>query len=260
MTPQTHTSWFPALGKGLATLGLIFTLVACGGATTTETSGSLIAPSPTATATIAPTATIPPTATLAPTLTVAPTATALPTTATPAATATTAKTPTRALTPTAAATRAATTPTARPVLSPTAPPAAGTNIVRDEDGRCQLTLIPGYTVDSAGDGFDADDENGIGVLSSAAGRSETPEALAQSLYGGFTSVLTAVQQGKMTSNATTAQIDFTGALASNTGKGTVYIKKFGTTVCGVSIFTYDDAQIPHEIAATAILPTVKENK
>ncbi|HEY8602265.1 MAG TPA: hypothetical protein VIL85_27820 [Thermomicrobiales bacterium] len=259
MTPQRYTQWFPTLGKGLATLGLAFTLVACGTPVATETTGSLIAPSPTATATIAPTATIPPTATLAPTPTIPATAT-IPPTATPAATATTAKTPTRALTPTVAATRAATTPTARPALSPTAPPAAGANIVRDEDGRCQLTLIPGYTVDSAGDGFDADDANGLGVLSSAAGRSETPEALAQSLYSGFTSVLTNVQQGKTTSNAATSQIDFTGTLASNSGKGTVYIKKFGTTVCGVSIFTYDKAQIPHEIVATSILLTVKENK
>jgi len=253
VTHHTQPPWFPALGKGLATLGLVFTLVACGSATATEMSGNLIAPSPTATATIAPTATIPPTATLAPT----PTATIAPTLA---ATPTIAKTPTRVLTPTAAATRAATTPTARPAISPTVPPAAGANTVRDEGERCQLTLIPGYTVDNAGDGFNADDENGLGVLSSAAGRSGTPEALAQSLYSGFTSVLTNVQQGKPTSNATTSQIDFTGTLASNSGKGTVYIKKFGTTVCGVSIFTYDKAQIPHEIATTSILLPVKENK
>jgi len=91
------------------------------------------------------------------------------------------------------------------------------------------------------------------------GRSETPEALAQSLYSGFTNVLTNVQQGKA-SNATTSQIDFTGTLASHSGKGTVYIKEFGTTGCGISLFTYDKAQLPREIVATAILPTVKENK
>lgn len=255
MTPQTQSSWFRAFGKGLATLGLVFTLIACGTTATAETSGSLIAPSPTATATVPPTATLPPTATVRPTSTVAPTATAT----TIPATATIAKTPTRALTPTIAKTRAASTSTPRPAISPTTPPAGG-NIVRDEEGRCQLTLIPGYTVDSGGDGFDADDGNGIGVLSSAAGRSETPEALAQSLYNGFTSVLTDVQQGKTTSNATASQIDFTGALATTIGKGTVYVKKFGTTVCGISIFTYDTAQLPHEIVTTAILSTVKESK
>ncbi len=69
-----------------------------------------------------------------------------------------------------------------------------------------------------------------------------------------------MQQGKTASNATTSQFDFTGTLASNSGKGTVYIKEFGTTGCGISLFTYDKAQLPREIVATAILPTVKENK
>ena len=43
--------------------------------------------------------------------------------------------------------------------------------------------------------------------------------------------------GETASNATTSQFDFTGTLASNSGKGTVYIKEFGTTGCGISLFT-----------------------
>ena len=266
MTKQTggkrstarRTPGFSTFGKGLATLGLAFTLVACGSPTAVQT-GALAAPTATATATLAPTATIPPTPTVAPTPTVPPTPTIAPTATTPPPTPTRPSTPT-ATRPAPTPTRPAPTPTTRAASSPTARPAAGNNIVRDEDGICQLTLIPGYTVDSGGDGFDADDGNGIGVLSGAKGRSETPEALAQSLYGGFTSVLSGVQQGKVTTGSTSSQIDFTGALAANAGKGTVYVKKFGTTVCGVSIFTYNDAQIPHDIAATAILLTVSEKK
>jgi hypothetical protein len=133
-------------------------------------------------------------------------------------------------------------------------------VVRDEDGICRLTVPPGYTVDSAGDGFDADDGKGIGVLTGATGRAETPEALAQSLYGGFTSILTDLQQGQVTNTADTSQIDFTGTLGTQPGKGTVYVKKFGTTVCGLSVFTYSGAAVPHESAITSLIPTVRENR
>jgi len=126
--------------------------------------------------------------------------------------------------------------------------------VRDEDGVYQL-VVP-VKVDSAGGGFDARDDNGFGVSTGAIGRNESPEALAQLLYGNFTGVITSAQPSAQTSTADTSRIAFTGALAAKQGEGTVYIKKFGTTACGVSMFTDGIAAVPHNTVASAILPTI----
>ena len=253
MTHRAHPprsgpfAFAPWLGRGAATLGLAVMLVACGQSVAVQPAQELVPP--TVTATVAPTATPAPTATatLMPTATIVPTATVPPTTTVA---------PTKAVTPTA-------TPRAVPVtVTPTraatvAPSANGGGTVRDEDGVCQLVLPTSHKVDSAGDGFDALDDNGFGVSTSATGRSESPETLAQLLYGNFTTTFTSPQPSAPVSIGDTSRIDFVGALASNPGKGTVYIKKFGSTVCGVSMFTYDKAAVPHNTSATAILPTLK---
>ncbi len=129
--------------------------------------------------------------------------------------------------------------------------------VRDEDGICLLIVPSTYKVDSAGDGFDALDDNGFGVLTGVVGRNESPEALAQLLYGNFTAVFTGAQPSPPDSKGDTSRIDFIGALGSRQGKGTTYIKKFGTTVCGVSLFTYDNAAVAHTAATSAILTTIE---
>jgi hypothetical protein len=232
----------PALGKGLVALGLAITLAACGGGTATQVGSILATQAPTATATSA-----------------APTATA-----TVAAIPTSAPSPTVAPTPAQSSTPTATRPAAimptRPASSPTAAPAAGGGVVRDEDSVCQITLPVGYTVDSEGDGFDADDEKGFGVLSGATGRSDAAEDLAQSVYANFTSVMENVQQGEVTNTPDSSRIDFTGSLADDPGQGTVYVKRFGTSVCAMSVFTYDGAQVPHATAMATLIATLKENK
>lgn len=245
MTGYTRHLLAPAIVRTL--LVIIFIgggsmLVACGSGVATQ-EGALEVPTPTATATA----------------TVLPTATATPT-----------KVPTQVIPPTAtqgptATTRPLPTPTVvrqtptRVAVPPSAKPGANTTVI-DEAKVCKLTIPPGYTVDSGGDGFDANDASGIGVLTGGTGRSDSAQELAQILYESFSSVLDNVQQSKATPGPNTYQIDFTGDLASNPGKGTVYVKKFGTTACGVSIFTYDDAAIPHATVVNAILPTVQENK
>jgi hypothetical protein len=234
----------PWLGHGAVTLGLAVMLVGCGQPVAMQSAAALVPPTATATATVVPTATVTTTAT-AP---IAPAATA-----TPTATATIP--PTRAITPTA--TPRAVPVTVTPTRAATAAPAATGDTVRDEDGVCQLTVPATYKVDSAGDGFDALDDNGFGVLTSAVGRSESPEALAQLLYGNFSAVFTNAQPSAPSSTGDTSRIDFTGALGSNQGKGSVYIKKYGTTACGVSMFTYDEAAVPHATSASVIFATVK---
>lgn len=241
----------PWLGRGAVTLGLAAMLVACGEPVAMQPAQALVVP--TATATVAPTATPAPTATA--TATTAPTATIAPT-------ATTAIVPVATVAPTKAITPTATTRAVPVTVTPTraataAPSAAGGGTVRDESAICQLVVPASYAVDSAGDGFDALDDNGFGVITSARGRSESPQALAQLLYGNFSAVFTDAQANAPDSTGDTSRIDFTGALGANQGKGTVYIKKYGTTVCGVSLFTYDKAAVPHNTAAGAILPTIK---
>jgi hypothetical protein len=248
--PRIRPAWgLPALGKGLVTLGLAISLAACGGGAATQVGNVLATQAPTATATsAAPTATATVAATPAtvPSPTSAPAATQ-PSTPTATATRTAAVSPTR---PTSTATR--------PASSPTTAPAGG--VIRDENGVCQLTLPAGYTMDSGGDGFDATDENGFGVLAGATGRSDSAEALAQSVYINFTSVMEDVQQGKVTNTPDSSRIDFTAALADNPGQGTVYVKKFGTSVCAMSVFTYDEAQVPHATAMATLIATLKGNK
>ncbi len=229
-------------------------LLACGlPVEATQTGPGLVNPTPTVTATLPPTATaLPPTRT--PTTTVRPTNT-------PAPTATTQPLPSPTKGP-PTPTRGATTPTPRAVATATKSggTASGNMVVRDEDGICQLTILPGYTVDNAGDGFDANDNMGIGVLTSATGRTESPAELAETLYDGVTAALDNPKKGKVTPGTNSSQIDFTAELQGQPGKGTVFAKKFGTTACGLSIFTFDGAAIPHEAVVAAILPTVKENK
>lgn len=246
-----------ALSNGIVTLSLAFTLVACGGGATVQVGSALATPIPTATVTsAAPTAT----ATIAPT----PTRAASPVSGPLATTApfipTIAPSPTPGSPSGPTATRpAAVTPT-RPASSPTAQPAAGGNVVRDDAKSCQLTLPAGYTVDSEGDGFDANDDNGFGVLTSATGQSASPEALAQSLFESFTSVMSDVQQGKVTTTGDTSRIDFTATFVSSPSDGSVYVKKFGSTVCAISVVTYNEAQIAHATAMTALIATLRENK
>src|SRR4051794_6874865 len=242
-----------ALGNGLITLGLAFTLVACGGGGAVQV-GSVLA-TPTATSVAPPaTPTIAATPTLAPSPSLAPTAATLP------AAPTVAPTSTRGSGSDPSPTQAAGVTPTRPASSPTAAPVAGDGIVRDDGKNCQLTLPAGYTVDSGGDGFDADDDNGFGVLSSAAGQGASPEALAQSLFASFTSVMTDVQQGKVTTTTDTSRIDFTATFVNSPSDGSVYVKKFGATACAMSVVTYQGAQVPHPLVMTTLIATLAENK
>jgi len=190
--------------------------------------GAVIA-MPTAPATIAPTATTAPTATSAP----APTAPVM---------------PTRAITPTA---------TSRAVPVTIAPAATRGGIVRDDTGVCQLVVPVGYKVDSVGGGFDARDDNGFGVIAGAIGRNESPEALAQLHYGKLHRRHYRRAAERTEEYHRHLADRFHRGARGETGKGTVCFKQYGTTVCGVSMFTYDSAAVPHNTAASAILPTIK---
>jgi hypothetical protein len=252
--------------RTLSFLGLIVLLVACGGAAPTSTPPPTATTAPPPTPTLAPTNTpVPPTATPAPTATAAPTATSAPT-ATAARAATTPA-------PTATAARTATTPPS-PSASPTAtvsggaaatrPAAGGGATATDSEGKCQMALPADFREDASSKGnFTSGDTRAFASLQSfdaLLGLTGSVD-LFLSTFKGFVTDYAEVSRVPSQSRGRDAErVDFTGSLAGQAVKGTLYFVQDGSTICSLSFLTFADAEAQYAPALAAMIDSLQAVK
>lgn len=224
-------------------------LVACGTPETSSVTQVIKAVQPTATETPPP-----PTATTAPSPTVAPTVAPAATTP-PAASAPPASTATRAATATVAPTRAAATSAPTRAAASTAP--SGGQIVKDEDGRCQVALPAGITEDSPDSGeFTVANDEGFGVLLSTDNPNPADfTTVVESFLTSFTGVFTNYQATNTAKTPSTYRVDFTGELV-RTGQGIIYFKQVNQVACGFILFVYDGTSFPYAQAVATMIGTL----
>lgn len=206
-------------------------------------------PSPVATAPVAtpvPTAT----ATIAPTNTAIP---AVPTTPIPATLAT--PPPTAIPAPSATApplTATAVAPTPIPV-SPT--PLSGTSAT-DAQGRCALALPPGFAATGAGIFSGANGRALITLTALAVGANDTLDDVALPFVSAFTAPIGDYRQTAVARGADDLRLDFTGRTTAP-GRGTIFLRQFGGTVCALSFFVAQGTEITYDQTVNALLASLR---
>lgn len=206
-----------------------------------------------------PTATPPPpTATTFPgTVTASPVASATPS-ATPA-------TPTVPAMPTAtrpAPSATPATPTARlgiPATPPTpATPVVGTfTVIQDARQACELTLPGGFAPTATpGRYTSADGRVVIALQSLAAGQDDTLDDLALPFVGAFIPTVQGYEQTAVIRLDDNLRIDFTGNMPGR-GNGSLYFRQFDATVCIVTLFVAEGAEINYEMYFQELVLTLR---
>lgn len=170
----------------------------------------------------------------------------------PAATETPAPQPTatKPITPT---TRLATsgTATASPRTAATATRAASATPGRPlvANGPCTMALPTGFAEERPGGGYyPASDQTGFAALDqfSTENGARSAESLAQGfLTTNLGKVLQGVQQTGAEGTADGGyRIDFTATVGGQPGRGSTYVRPFGTVACGATLFLLDRSTLP----------------
>ena len=248
-----------------ALLGASVALAACapfGAATLTATSPptATVAASPTAGATPAPSATMPAaTATVAaPAPTVAATPAPTGTVPSPPPTATIPM-PTATPLPTAILATTVTPPPATaipPTLAPVAPtPPAGSSAT-DAQGRCAITLPAGFAATGGGAFSGADGQAFITLTPLDARASDTLDDVALPFVSTFTAAIGDYQQTAVARGEDDLRLDFTGQTVAP-GRGTIYLRQFGGTVCALTFFVVQGGEIGYEQTVNALVASLR---
>ena len=194
------------------------------------------ATAPPATATPAPTGTAPlPISTPSPTASPAPSATATPA-------------PTDTPAPTAPARQ----------VPPTATPARPT--VLDPDGQCQLALPAGFTEETPGGGyFPAIDRSGFAALDSPDTRNGAIsfDTAAQIVITTMKSALQNYQQTDLNKGQGTIQVQFTANSEGRAGRGTIYFRQFGNTVCAATFYLLQGSALPYDATLQGLTTSLR---
>ena len=239
--------------RALSFLGLIILLVACGGAAPTATPPPTATTAPPSTPTLAPTNTpVPPTATPVPTATAAPTAT-------PAPTATTARTATTPPSPSASPTA-----TVSGGAAATRPAAGGGATATDSEGKCQMALPADFNEDASSKGnFTSGDTRAFASLQSfdaLLGLTGSVDLFLGTFKGFVTDYAEVSRVPSQSRGRDAERIDFTGSLAGQAVKGTLYFVQDGSTICSLSFLTFADAEAQYAPALAAMIDSLQAVK
>jgi len=116
------------------------------------------------------------------------------------------------------------------------------------NGGCAIVLPLGFREETPQGGyFPALDQSGFAALDSfnTEGGQRTPETLAQAFA---TSTLSRVIQGYRQVGAERSgdgyRIDYVATVGGQPGRGSLYLKTFGTVACGATLFTLDSSRLP----------------
>ena len=183
-----------------------------------------------------------------------------------AATATAVPMPTAITRPTAVAT-AATPPVAAAPGTPATPAAAATTTpaaaavgpqtIRDARQACELMLPAGFAATSNPGGFASSGGKVLIVLQSlSAGSDNGLDDLALPFVGAFIPTVAGYEQTAVIKVADSLRIDFTGGLPQP-GRGTLYFRQFGPTICVVTYFVADGAGIAYDAVFDALVASLR---
>lgn len=222
-------------------IGTVVLLLVSGGIVIWGTRGSTAPPpltSPNISGGVA--ATVPP---LTPTTTPAPTSGA-----TQVATPATRPAPTGAATAATVATTRPATATRATVATTRAVASATPDRPLVANGPCTLALPSGFVEERPGGGYyPASDQTGFAALDQFAteGSSRTAESLAQGFINvNLTKVLQNVRQTGAEQTDDGYRLDFTASVGGQPGRGSVYVRRFGTVACGATLYLLDRSTIP----------------
>ena len=231
VAPQV-TATLPASATPSATVAPTSTVTA---PTAPAATATVAAPTPTVMATVAPTSTVPPPTATAP----APTAT-VPATATRAPTATLPP-PTTAIPPTLVA------------VSP--PPLAGVSAT-DARGRCAITLPAGFAATGGGAFTGANGQASITLTALDNGAGDTLDDVALPYVSTFTAAIGDYQQTAVARGTDDLRLDFTGRMTAS-GRGTMYLRQFGESVCALSFFIVQGGEVSYEPTVSSLLASLR---
>jgi hypothetical protein len=248
--------WYVAPLRRVLVLALVSLAVGGGaGCDFPGTSAPTATAQPTATgvpATVAATATAPQVAVATPSIVPSPpTASA---TVAPTATATATVSPTKTIAPTMQSATPGTPGTpvqggATPGLSPL----GEVRVVREARQACELDIPASFVAAGVPDTFaSADGRVTIALQSLDIGPDEAFDDLALPFVGNFIATVGGYQQTSVIRLADNLRIDFTGN-RPGPGRGTLYFHQFGVTMCVVTLFVGDSANVAYDAFAEALI-------
>ncbi|MBW3656590.1 MAG: hypothetical protein KY444_10830 [Gemmatimonadetes bacterium] len=127
-------------------------------------------------------------------------------------------------------------------------------------GPCAATLPAGFAEDAPGSGYyPARNRSGFAAVDApdtAGGGVALPDA-AQSVLNGFQTVVPGYRQTRLERNGDTLRVEFTGTVDGRPGRGTAHFMRFGTTVCGVTLFLLEGSDIAFDPTLRALTESVR---
>jgi hypothetical protein len=124
-----------------------------------------------------------------------------------------------------------------------------------------VTLPAGFAASPAAAGTYIGAGGGAIVALTAlqAGPDDTLDDVALPFVGAFVSSVEGYQQTGVLREADNLRVDFTGRLGQQ-GKGTLYLRQFGPTVCAITFFVADGTEINYEPTLAQLIASLRAVK
>jgi len=144
-------------------------------------------------------------------------------------------------------------PPTRVPASPT--PLAGAGVT-DARGRCAVTLPAGFATIGGGAFAGADGRASITLTALAIGTGDTLDDVALPFVGTSTAAIGDYRQTAVARGEDSLRLDFTGRTTAP-GRGTIFLRQFGGTVCALSFFVVQSGEINYEQTVNALLASLR---
>jgi hypothetical protein len=133
--------------------------------------------------------------------------------------------------------------------------------VTEPQGLCAVTLPVGFAASPNGDGryVGVDGRAIVALTATEAGPDDTLDDVALPFVGAFVATVEGYQQTAVLKEADSLRVDFTGRLAGP-GKGTLYLRQFGRTVCAITFFVTDGTEIAYEPLLAQLIASLRAVK
>jgi len=88
---------------------------------------------------------------------------------------------------------------------------------------------------------------------------DTLDDLALPFVGHYVAAIAGYQQRGVAKGADNLRVDFTGRVGEQ-GKGTIYLRQFGSTVCAIFFFVADGTELAYEPALAQLIASLRAVK
>ncbi len=130
----------------------------------------------------------------------------------------------------------------------------------DSDRQCQMTIPSGFAEDTPGSGyFPALDKTGFVTVEApdtADGANSFDQAVGMVLVT-LVTVLPGYRQTNVARSPDTLRVDFTAPVDTGTGKGVAYFKRYGTIICGATLFLTNRSVSPFDATLRGMVATLQ---